>query len=433
MKVVFVFVEEILMTFISELTGRPVTDIDGSRVGVLKDVVARPTHENSHPKVQAIVVQAKGGDRAIPYQDLAALLSAAIPLKRPLEQIQAYTLQEDDIRLVEDVLDQQILDTDGARVVRVNDIELVRVNGDVVVSNVDIGILGILRRVGLERLGRWAASRMPSDRSKGQISWQFVEPLLHDQSMRLKVPSSKLAELHPSDIAEIISDLSRSEHGELLNKLGLKQLADTLEEVEPDFQANLIQHLPDEQVADVLEEMAPDEATDLLAELPDEKRQGLLRLMETDEANEVRELLRYGEDTAGGLMTPEFITVQPEITAAQAIEHLRKVGEEIDLAYYVYVTDAEEHLIGVFSLSDLIIAAPDTPVTDFMHKRVVSVQLATKQDDIAQTVSKYNLIAVPVVDENNRMHGVVTADDALDKVLPTAWKKRLPHFFGAHQ
>lgn len=421
------------MTFISELTGRPVTDIDGSRIGVLKDVVARPAHENSHPKVQAIVMQAKGGDRLIPYQDLAALLSAAIPLKHPLDQIQSYVLLDDDIRLVEDVLDQQILDTDGARVVRVNDIELVRVNGDVVVSNVDIGLLGILRRIGLEKLGRWAARRMPSDRPTGQISWQFVEPLLHDQSMRLKVPSSKLAELHPSDIAEIISDLNRSEHGELLHKLDLKQLADTLEEVEPDFQANLIQHLPDEQVADVLEEMAPDEATDLLAELSDEKRQGLLRLMQTDEANEVRELLRYGEDTAGGLMTTEFIAVRPDITAAQTIDHLRKVGEEIDLTYYVYVTDADEHLAGVFSLSDLIIATPETPVTEFMHKRVVTVKLDTKQDDIAQMISKYNLVAVPVVDDDNRLHGVVTADDALDKVLPTAWKKRLPHFFGAHQ
>ncbi len=421
------------MTFISELTGRPVTDVDGSRIGVLKDVVARPAHENLHPKVQAILVKERAGDRLIPYQDLAALLSAAIPLKRPLEQITSYVMQEDDIRLVEDVLDQQILDTDGARVVRVNDIELVRVNGDVVVSNVDIGILGILRRIGLERVGRWAAGPKSSDRSKGQISWQFVEPLLHDQSMRLKVPSSKLAELHPSDIAEIISDLSRSEHGELLHKLDLKQLADTLEEVEPDFQANLIQHLPDEQVADVLEEMAPDEATDLLAELPDEKRQGLLRLMQTDEANEVRELLRYGEDTAGGLMTTEFVAVGSDKTAAQTIEHLRKAGEEMDLSYYVYVTDSENRLIGVFSLSDLITAAPDAAVTQFMHKRVVSVKLNTRQDDIAQTVSKYNLIAVPVVDDDNRLHGVVTADDALDKVLPTAWKKRLPHFFGAHQ
>jgi magnesium transporter len=419
------------MAFISELTGRPVTDIDGTRIGILKDLVARPFKEFSHPVVDAIVVRGETGDRAIPYSALAALLSAAIPLNRPMAEIAAYELREDDIRLVQDVLDKQILDTDGARVVRVNDIELVRVNGNVIVSNVDIGMLGILRRLGLDRMGRWAAKRLNSDSSAGTISWQFVEPLTHDQSMRLKVPADKLAELHPSDLAEIISDLSRAEHGDLLQKLDLKQLADTLEEVEPDFQANLIEHFPDEKVADVLEEMSPDEATDLLAELPDERRQGLLKLMEADEADEVRELLQYEEDTAGGLMTTEYVTVFPDMTAAQTIEHLRKVGEEAELVYYVYVTDNQDHLIGVFTLSDLIVARPATPIIEFMHKRVVSVELGTKQDEVAQMVAKYNLIAVPVVDAENRIHGIVTADDALDKVLPTAWKKRLPHFFGA--
>ncbi len=251
--------------------------------------------------------------------------------------------------------------------------------------------------------------------------------------MRLKVPASKLADLHPSDIAEIISDLNRAEHSDLLNKLDIKQLADTLEEVEPDFQADLLGHFSDEKVADVLEEMSPDEATDLLAEMPDERRQGLLKLMERDEAQEVQELLQYEEDTAGGLMTTEYVALTPDLTAAQAIEQLRHLGEEAELIYYVYVIDAEEHLLGVFSLSDLIMAQPETPVTQFMHKRVITVDLDTKQDEVAQIVAKYNLIAVPVVDAEDHLHGIVTADDALDKVLPTSWKKRLPHFLGAHQ
>ena len=419
------------MAFISELTGRPVTDFDGTQIGVLKDLIARSLKEFTHPVVDAIVVHGKDGDRAIPYSALAALLSAAIPLKQPAANIPAYEFRENDIRLVEDVLDQQILDTDDARVVRVNDIELVRVNGNVVVSNVDIGMLGILRRLGLEKLGHWTAKRFNTDLATGTISWEFVEPLVHDKSMRLKVPMDKLAELHPSDIAEIISDLSRAEHSDLLHKLDIKQLADTLEEVEPDFQADLLEHFTDEKVADVLEEMSPDEAADLLNELSPKRSQDLLKLMETEEADEVRELLRYDEDTAGGLMTTEYVSVFPNMTAAQTIEHLRKVGEDAELVYYVYVTDNQDHLIGVFSLSDLIVAQPETPITDFMHKRVVSVELDTEQDEIAQIVAKYNLIAVPVVDADNKMHGIVTSDDALDKILPTAWKKRLPHFFGA--
>jgi magnesium transporter len=421
------------MAFISELTGRPVTDYDGTRVGVLKDLIARTSKEFSHPVVDAIIVHGKDGDRTLPYTDLAALLSAAIPLRRSMGEIPSYEVREGDIRLVEDVLDQQIIDTDGARVVRVNDIELVRVNGNVVVSNVDIGMLGIMRRIGLEKFGRWVAQRLKTDLSEGTISWEFVEPLTHDQAMRLKVPAEKLADLHPSDIAEIMSNLSRAEHGELLHKLDIKRLAETLEEVEPDFQASIIEHFSDETMADVLEEMSPDEATDLLAELPDERRKDLLDLMEIEEADEVRELLRYDEDTAGGLMTTEYVAVPPNLTAAQTIEQLRKVGEEAELVYYVYVTDEQEHLIGVFSLSDLIIAQPETPITEFMHKRVVSVELDTEQDEIAHIVAKYNLIAVPVVDAENRLHGIVTSDDALDKILPTSWKKRLPHFWGTNE
>jgi magnesium transporter len=419
------------MAFISELINRPVTDYDGTHIGVLVDLIARPYKEFSHPVVDAIIVRSHEGDRIFSYTDLAALLSAAIPLNRPSAEIALYELREDDIRLVEDVLDQQILDMDGARVVRVNDIELVRVNGNVIVTNVDIGLLGILRRLGIEKLGRWTAKRLQSDLSLGTISWDFVEPLIHDKSMRLKVPISKLTDLHPSDIAEIISDLSRAEHSDLLHKLDIKQLADTLEEVEPDFQANLIEHFPDETVADVLEEMAPDEATDLLAELPDDRRQDLLKLMQTEEADEVRKLLRYEENSAGGLMTTDYVTIQADMTAAQTIEHLRKVGEQAELVYYVYVTDSQEHLLGMFSLSELILAQPETPVAKFMHKRVVSVELDTDQEEIAHTIAKYNLIAVPVVDAENHLQGIVTADDALDKILPTTWKKRLPHFFGA--
>jgi CBS domain-containing protein len=419
------------MAFISELTGRPVTDIDGTRIGFLMDVVASTRKEFAHPVIDAVIVQCSDRQVAVPYADLAALLSAAIPLKRPMADIQPYAMQENDLLLVHDVMDKQIIDTDDARVVRVNDIEIVRVNGNVVVSNVDIGLLGIFRRIGMERLGRWFAQRVKLDPSQGVISWDFVEPLRHDQSMRLKVPANKLTDLHPADMAEIISDLNRAERSDLLGHLDIKQLADTLEEVEPDFQAHILDHLSDERVADVLEEMSPDEAADLLAELPRERSEGLLGLMEKEEAEEVRDLLKYDEDTAGGIMTTEYVTVTPDMNAAQTIEHLRKVGEEAELVYYVYVTDAEEHLMGAFSLSELICAQPETLITDLMHKRVVSVELDTEQNEVAQVVAKYNLIAVPVVDNQNRMQGIVTSDDALDKIIPTAWKKRLPHFFGA--
>jgi len=247
--------------------------------------------------------------------------------------------------------------------------------------------------------------------------------------MRLKVPSSKMADLHPADLAEILSDLSRQESTKILENLDIETLADALEEVEPEFQASLIEHMADDRVADVLEEMAPDEAADLLAELPQDRKHELLELMEDEEAEDVRKLLTYPEDTAGGIMNTEYFIVPSYFTASQVIDQLRKTAPEAETIYYIYVADQDEHLVGVFSLRQLVLAQPEALVMDFMEKRMVTVDVLDSQEDCAQVISKYNLLAVPVVDEDKHMHGIVTADDALDKIIPTAWKKRLPRFY----
>jgi Mg/Co/Ni transporter MgtE len=166
-----------------------------------------------------------------------------------------------------------------------------------------------------------------------------------------------------------------------------------------------------------------------LAELPPERSEDLLELMEDEEAKDVRLLLSYPEDSAGGMMTTDVATVHPGLTAAKAIDALRNSGTEAESLFYVYVVDNEDHLLGVFSLSDLILAKPNTPIADFMHKKIVTANVLEKQDMLAQMVSKYNLLTLPVVDNDNHLLGMVTADDALDKIIPTAWKKRLPRFF----
>jgi magnesium transporter len=417
------------MAFLSELIGKPVTDVDGKKLGILKDLIARQLADLSHPVIQALVISQKGKFITIPFSAVAVLFSPAIPLKCKADELQPYTPSEEDIYLARDVLDKQIIDTEGARVVRVNDLELLRANGKILVSNVDIGGLGILRRVGLGEAAKNVAARVKLAVPQHFLSWDDVELLRHDQFMRLKVPVDKVAELHPADVADILGDLNRLESGQFLEALSVEHLADTLEEVEPEYQASLVEGMPDEKVADLLEEMEPDEAADLLAELPKERSEDLLELMEKDEAADVRKLLAYPEESAGGIMTTEYAVVHPEHTAEQAIQVLRETGNEAETIFYVYVTDDGNHLIGVFSLSALIFAQPDKPVRDFMHKRVISVQLTDEQDDIAQMISKYDLLAVPVVDQENCLHGIVTADDALDKIIPTAWKKRLPRFY----
>ncbi len=417
------------MLYASEFIGRPVIDADGKRIGKLRDLIAIRHGDIPHPQLIAIEVKQAGGSIFIPMHDVAALISLAIPLKRKLSEITPYTPQAEDFHLVRDVLDKQIIDTDGMRVVRVNDLQLTRVNGSVYVANVDVSGAGLVRRLGLGSLADRLASRAHSPELPSTISWDNIELLSSDQPMRLKVPSSKMADLHPADLAEILSDLTRQDGSKILDTLDIETLADTLEEVEPEFQASLIERMSDDRVADVLEEMAPDEAADLLAELPQDRKHELLELMEHDEAEDVRKLLTYPEDTAGGIMNTEYFIVPAYFKASQVMERLRQTTPEAETIYYIYVADQDEHLLGVFSLRQLVLAQPDALVMDFMEKRVVTVELQDSQEDCAQVVSKYNLLAVPVVDEQRRMHGIVTAVDALDKIIPTAWKKRLPRFY----
>jgi len=336
------------MAYLSELMGKPVTDVEGERVGTLKDLLAVLKGKNPHPLITAIVVKNRGSERIIAVADVPVLFAPALPLSIRLQDIQNYTPEESEIRLVEDVLDKQIIDMNGVRVVRVNDLELTRANGEVYVSNVDIGSAGLLRRLGLYGLARRIGPRTAQGSAAGAISWDDVELLGIDQPMRLKVPRDKLGDLHPADLAEIISDLNRSESREILEKLDAKTVADALEEVEPEFQASLLEGMDNEKVADVLEEMAPDEAADLLAEMPEGRSQELLDLMEDDEADDVRELLGYPEDSAGGIMNTEFVAARAEWTAGETMEYIRHHTSEAETIYYVYVTDEPGHLEGVF-------------------------------------------------------------------------------------
>jgi Mg2+ transporter MgtE len=286
-----------------------------------------------------------------------------------------------------------------------------------------------MRRMGLARPAEKVAGRMGRKLTPGIISWDAVELLSSDQPLRLKVPSDKIADLHPADLAEIISDLTRAESSNLLNSLDVETLADTLEEVEPDFQASLVESMSDEKVADLLEEMSPDEAADLLAELPEDRSLELLNMMEQDEAADVRRLLTYPVDSAGGIMTTEFVAVRPDLTAEQTIAYLRKMAQEVETINYIYATDRDDRLVGVFSLQDLVLAHPKTPIAHIMHDRVVTLSPSDSQEQAAQAIAKYNLAAVPVVDDDGRIQGIVTADDALDKIIPTAWKKRIPRMY----
>jgi len=417
------------MFYVSDMIGKPVIDVDGKRVGRVYDVLASLHAARAYPPITALAIRRSAKDTVVvAFSSVTAALGPVIALAHAAGELSPYEPAE-ALWLARDVLDKEIIDIDGARVVRVNDLELARVDGHFYLANVVIGGLPILRRLGLARLAQRLAGAFGRTLTAGTISWENVELLPNSQPVRLRFSASKAAKLPPADLAEIISDLSRAESSQVVQSLDVEHLADTLEEVEPDFQASLVASLPDEKVADVLEEMAPDEAADLLAELPEERSQDILNMMEKDEAEDVRRLLAYPENSAGGLMTTDVVTIRPDLTAEQALAMLRETAREAETIYYVYVTDDERHLLGVCSLQSLVLAQPNTPITQIMHDRVISFKLLDSQDDIAQAVAKYNLLAVPVVDDENRLQGIVTADDAIDKILPTAWKKRLPRLY----
>jgi Mg2+ transporter MgtE len=327
-------------------------------------------------------------------------------------------------------MDKQVIDIHGFRVVRVNDLELAKIGDEYHLVNVDISGRGLLRRLGwedaLEHLAELFHRELPA-RSIAFTDLQFIPR----GDLKVRVSRTKLGELHPADIAEILEDMSPREAGRLIHDMPDEKAADIMEELEPEFQAEVLEHLPDERAADIVEEMEPDEAADVLHEMEDDKRAQVFNLMEPEESAEVADLLQHPEDTAGGLMTTKYVAVPPGLTVAEGLERVRQeaVAKEAETIYYVYVVDADDKLVGVVSLSDMVLALPKSPMDAIMHHKPICVHLHASHEDALEAIAKYNLLAVPVVDQENRLHGIITADDALAPILPDEWKIKLPRLF----
>jgi magnesium transporter len=410
---------------LSEIVKKPVTDIHGEKVGKLADVIV--SADAPYPKVKALTVRTSDKHTlTIPWTQVEGL-GRQIPLKVGRDEIQQYDVQEHDVHLVEDVLDRQVIDVQGKKVRRVNDLQLSASNGSYLLIGVDIGVRGLLRRLGLEKV----ADRARINFEGNYISWDAVDTIHSGPSaLQLKVPKHKITKFHPADIADILDQLSVNDGLQLINSLDDEAAADTLEETSPERQISLIEGMETERAAEILEEMSPDDAADLLGDLPADRAEAILELMEPDESEDIKELLEYPEDSAGGIMTNEFVAVHADFTAQQAIEEIRTDAADVETIYYIYVIAKDETLVGVISLRNLLLALPVDKLSSFMRTDVITVQLTDDQRDVAKKIAKYNLLALPVVDEEKKLKGIVTVDDAIDVVLPTAWKKRVPKAFG---
>ncbi|MFI5259130.1 MAG: magnesium transporter MgtE N-terminal domain-containing protein [Candidatus Limnocylindrales bacterium] len=417
------------MLYLSQAIGRPVRDQHGEPIGTVADLIV--AIGDRYPPVTGIVVKTNGREIFLHWQSVTSLDAGGATLRTSAIDITKFHQRPNEIRLKLDLMDRQIVDIDGRKVVRVNDLRLDEVEGALHLVAVDVGPTGLLRRLGIEGPWRTIARGFRRDVPERYIDWEDVDPVERTiASVKLRVPHKGLAELHPADLATIIDQLSRSDRVGVITSLDDEAAADAIGEMEPETQVDILEDLEPERAADILEEMDPDEAADLVADLSEESREEILGLMEKDEAEEVQELMTYAEDTAGGIMTTEFVAVPATLTAAETIDRLREIEPNAETIYYVYVTDAEGRLVGVLSLRDLIVAKPDTVISSFMYEEPVALRTDASQEDVTEVVARYNLLAVPVVDEAGRLEGIVTVDDAIDTLLPQPTKRRLPRLFG---
>ena len=416
--------------FLSDIVGKPAVLLgDEERsIGKVSDFVVTEPHD-TFPKVDSLVIKTRRGsflassESVVDIEPKRVLLSAEPSRPAPPEDQALY--------VVEDLLDKQIVDADGRKLVRINDIELARTGSTLRVVAADIGLSGLLRRLGGSRLTAPVLDHIP----RSLISWNDVVPIedLTPSDVRLSVSQKRLPRLHPSDLAEIIGDLSTNDAASVIRHLDDETAADAFEHLEPEKQQALIEEVGPERAADIIEEMDADDAADVLADLPQEQRSQVLAEMEPGVAEELQELSTYAEGTAGGLMTTDYMWIYPHRTVAATIDKIRELAPETEFIYYLYVLDQSEKLLGVLSLRELLLAKPIDTIHGIMEADVVHVSPDTTAQDVAGTIARYDLLACPVVDENGVMLGIVTVDDAIDAILPEKLKRQLPRFTRPHK
>jgi len=411
--------------FISELVGRKAT-VDDLPIGRVADfLVSQP--DAVFPHIDGLVIKTSQGPRYAPMEsvldvDADGCVALRLAPKEPAPP------DVDSLYLVADLLDKQIVDVDGRKVVRINDIEVANAGGALRVVAADVGVAGLLRRLGLKAFGKRFAPGIYRSVPRSMIAWDSVAPIrdANPSQVNLSVKESKLARLHPSELAEIISDLSKREAAAVVSQLDDETAADAFEHLDAETQRSLIEDIGTERAADIIEEMDSDDAADLLAELPKEQQSLLLAEMSDYTADELRELVKYAEDSAGGLMTTDYVWIYPHRTTEATIRKIREIAPKSEFIYYLYVVDKDDTLLGVLSLRTLLLALPTAFIERIMNTDLISVHPSMHADDVAATIAKYDLLAVPVTDPNGKMLGIVTVDDAIDQLMPDDAVKRLP-------
>ena len=411
-------------TSVAALMGTLVFDARGGILGRVREFAVSPSTNSTH--VHRLVLKLNGPDlngrdNEVAIEDLqltpngVRLNDNASPAATP--EGENYLLLERDL------LDQQIIDVHGHKVVRVNDVELVWETPtadapdaplSLRIAEVEVGLRGAIRRL-LKGLPAATVDRLASRFNPSVIPWEFVDLIDRDPArrVRLKIEQNRLSQMHPSDIADILEELAPAERNALFISLNEEVAAEALEEVKPKMQQSLIESLDSEQVAGIVEEMDPGAAADLLAELPDERSEAILEEMDPEERQEVEDLLEFAGDSAAGRMTPEYIALPASALVSQAIEALRDFEGDIEIITDIYLIDEEERIVTLIPLVQLLLAAPHTPLSDLPRGHLVSCDVNANGRKVAELFDKYNLRSLPVVDREKHLVGVVHAEQVI--------------------
>ena len=408
------------MPYLSKILGTQVVDADGEKIGAVQDLGA--AIGEVFPRVTALAFP---GPAKVPFmiswrKYVESYDDDVIRLNVRAQDVRFSYLQTNELLLRRDLMNKQIVDTQGMKVVRVNDLKLSSsADGQLHLLGAEVGLRGILRGIagGLETLTCGAAKALGKPIPERIIAWSYMDLLDRDISqVKLSVPHKSLDDMHPADIADIIEQLDPKLRTQVFRSLDPDSAAETMSELEDEFQADVIEDLPDAQAARMIAGMDPDDAADIIGELSYEKAEKLLNLMGVKEQGAIRQLLGYPKDTAGGIMTSEFVALSQDATVAQAKEHIRALDDDFEPIYYIYTLDADRKLTGVISMRDMLMAADDARLGDIAFTEIISVAPEDDQQTVASEMTKYSLVDIPVVNDEGKLLGIVTVDDALDVI-----------------
>jgi len=410
------------MIYFTELDHLPVYGVKGEYLGRLEDLCVAPA-QNSLRVASYLVKTLKKSLICIGYDQMQSLSVRAGQTNVPREEVRCYTPDEGLLKVKKDILDQQIIDVNNRKVVRVNDVDFdiqpADHHSELRIVAVNVGLAAAVRRLLQGLMAKHTLRMFSSLFSTSTIPWEFVNLIEPDPQRRVKLRLSydRVAELHPADIADILEELSRDEQKAVIEGLDEETAAQALSEIPTRMQADLLESIPAEKAADIVEEMPPDEAADVLQELSPETSAEVLADMEKEEADEVRELLGFEENTAGALMTTEYVVVHESATVEGAIAVLRSFEGPIESIQMVYLVDAAAVLSGAVPVSRLLLSQSNTPLKELSTDELISVPSHSAAASVVDLFHKYNLFSLPVVDDGGHLIGVVTADDVLEVVI----------------